>query len=85
MNSNIFNYENTEIKNNQMGGKQVRKVFINKGRGYKSITRYLNGKKVGTIKKTIPKSHINLIKRGIFIPGLFNDCKKCKYTRKNKK
>ena len=85
MDLNHFNYENTEIKNNQMGGKQLRKIIIKKGTGYKSITKYSKGKKNKTIKKPICKSHIKLIKKGIFIPGLFNDCKKCKKTLKNKK
>ena len=85
MELNNFNYENTEIKTNQMGGKMVRKVCIKKGAGFKSITRYLKGKKVGTIKKPIPKSHLHLIQQGIFIPGLFTECYKCKRTIKNKK
>lgn len=85
MDTKQFNYENTEIKNNQMGGKIMRKVSIKKGKGYKSVTRFHKGKKVGTIKKPIPKSHVHLIKQGVFIPGLFNDCKKCKSTRKNRK
>jgi len=84
MNKIKLNYENTEIKSNQLGGKMVRRVSIKKGKGYKSITNYYKGKKVGTIKKPIHKSHIHLIKKGIFVPGLFNDCKKCKYTRKKR-
>jgi hypothetical protein len=85
MDTKQFNYENTEIKNNQMGGKMVRKVSIKKGNGYKSVTKFYKGKKVGTIKKPIHKSHVHLIKQGVFIPGLFSDCKKCKKTRKNRK
>jgi len=84
MDNNKFNYQNTEIKTNQMGGKQVRKVNIKKGVGYKSITMYKKGRKIGTIKKPIHHSHINLIKQGKFIPGLFNDCKKCKRTIKKR-
>ena len=75
-----FNYENTETKY-QKGGKVVRKVSIKKGKGYKSITKYHKGKKVYTAKKPIHKAHINSILSGIFIPGLFNDCK----TKKNRK
>ncbi len=81
-----FNYENTEIQT-QTGGKIVRKVSIKKGRGYKSVTRYRNGKKVSTVKKPIHVDHINLIKQRKFIPGLFLDCK-CREknkTRKNRK
>jgi hypothetical protein len=75
-----FNYKNIEVKH-QMGGKIVRKVSIKNGKGYKSITKYRKGKKIGTVKKHIHNEHINLIKLGKFIPGLFSDCK-CK-TKKN--
>ena len=69
-----FNYENTETKI-QSGGKVVRKVSIKKGRGYKSITKYHKGKKMYTVRKPIHKQHIKLIKRGKFVPGLFQDFK----------
>ena len=78
-----FNYENTEIKT-QMGGKLVRKVSIKNGKGYKSVTKYRKGKKISSIKKHIHNDHIDLIKVGKFIPGLFNDCK-CRKTKKNLK
>lgn len=77
-----FNYKNTEVKH-KMGGKIVRKVSIKNGKGYKSITKYRNGKKISTIKKHIHNDHINLIKLGKFIPGLFLDCKY--KTKKNLK
>ena len=79
-----FHFENTEIKKDQYGGKTVRKVSIKKGKGYKSVTKYHKGKKVGTYKKPIHKSHICLIRIGKFIPGLFSDCK-CNKTRKHRK
>lgn len=69
-----FNYENNETKI-QSGGKVVRKVSIKKGRGYKSITKYHKGKKVYTVRKPIHKEHIKMIKRGKFVPGLFQDLK----------
>jgi hypothetical protein len=75
------NYENTEVIL-QKGGKVIRKVSIKKDRGYKSITKYRKGKKLFTIKKPIHKEHIKLIKRGKFIPGLFNDCKGCKTKKR---
>ena len=78
-----FNYENTEVKT-QMGGKIVRKVSIKNGKGYKSVTKYKKGKKVSSIKKHIHNDHIEFIKLGKFIPGLFNDCK-CRKTKKNLK
>ena len=74
-----FNYENTEVKL-QNGGKIIRKVSIKNGKGHKSVTKYHKGKKVYSVKKPIHKLHISSIKRGKFIPGLFNDCNK---TRKN--
>lgn len=77
-----FNYENTETVL-QKGGKIVRNVTIKKGRGYKSITKYHNGKTISSVKKPIHKSDIELIKKGVFIPGLFQDCKNCK-TKKRK-
>jgi hypothetical protein len=81
-----FNYENTEVKT-QMGGKIVRKVSIKKSKGYKSVTRFRNGKKASTVRKPIHVDHINLIKQRKFIPGLFSDCKcnKKTKTRKNRK
>ena len=82
--SNNFDFANTEIVKNQNGGKTVRKVYIKKGKGYKSVTKYHKGKKVGTSKKPIHKSHVDLIMIGKFIPGLFSDCK-CNKTRKHRK
>lgn len=78
----MSDYENTEVVL-QKGGKVVRKVSIKKGKGYKTITKYRKGKKLFTIKKPIHKQHIKLIKKGKFIPGLFNDCKDCK-TKKQR-
>jgi len=77
------NYHNTEVKT-QMGGKIVRKVSIKNGKGFKSVTKYYKGKKIGTAKKPIHKSHVNMILSGKFIPGLFSDCG-CKKTRKSRK
>ena len=78
-----FNYQNTETKI-QQGGKIIRKVSIKKGKGYKSITKYRRGKKISSVKKPIHTQHMDMIKGGKFINGLFNDCKNCK-TRKNRK
>jgi hypothetical protein len=78
-----FNYSNTETKI-QSGGKIVRKVTIRNDKGYKSVTKYYKGKKTATIKKPIYKAHIELIKNGKFIPGLFLDCN-CKAKNKTYK
>ena len=84
-NNKHFNYENTEVKQQSGGKKIVRKVSIKNGRGYKSVTKYNKGKKVGNIKKPIHNDHVQLIQLGKFIPGLFSDCKCGEKTRKNKK
>jgi F0F1-type ATP synthase alpha subunit len=63
------------------GGKVIHKVSIKKGKGYKSISKYHKGKLVSKVKKPLSNHHIETIKSGKFIPGLFNDCKNCK-TRK---
>ncbi len=81
----VFNYENKEVRPISGGGKVVRKVSIKNGKGYKSVTKYRAGKKVGTSRKTIHKHHIELIKIGQFIPGLFNDCKCHEKTRRRHK
>ena len=87
METNNFNYENTEVKTQMGGKKMVRKVSIKNGKGYKSVTKYNKGRKLATSKKPIHKSHITLIQMGKFIPGLFSDCKTCKKgkTMKNRK
>ena len=86
MNTELLNYENVEVKKTMNGGKIVRKVSIKNGKGFKSVTKYHKGRKVGTSKKPIHKSHVNMILMGKFIPGLFSDCgcnkKKTKKSRK---
>ena len=79
-----FNYQNKEVKIHKGGQKTVRKVSIKNGKGYKSVTKYHKGKKIGTSKKPIHHSHIGLIKIGKFIPGLFTDCNCTKKTRKHR-
>ena len=79
---NNFNYVNTEVKNNLVGGKIVRKVSIKKGKGYKSISNYHRKKHTGTVKKTLKTAEIQMIKLGKFIPGLFKNCKSCSRKRR---
>jgi hypothetical protein len=79
-------YNNTEVKHNLTGGKIVRKVSIKNGKGFKSVTKYHKGKKIGTAKKPIHESHLKMILSGKFIPGLFSDCGCNKNkTRKSRK
>ena len=86
MDTNQFNYQNTEVKMIG-GGKIVRKVSIKNGKGYKSVTKYHKGKKIYTNKKPIHNDHVGLIKTGKFIPGLFVECshREKSKTRKNRK
>ena len=78
-----MHYENTETKHKN-GCKTVRKVSIRKGKGYKSVTQYRKGKKISCVRKPLTKQHIQLIKGGKFIPGLFSDCH-AKRTRRRRK
>ena len=75
------NYQSVQMSYSG-GGKVVRKVSIKKGKGYKSITKYHKNKKVYSVKKPIHKQDIQTILAGIFIPGLFNDCAKCKTKKR---
>ena len=79
-----FNYENTELKTQTGGKRLVRKVTVKRGKGYKMVTKYVNGKKIYSVKRKLQKPEILKIKMGKFIPGLFSDCVNCK-TRKNRK
>ena len=80
---NKFDYENTElVKNKQSGGKIVRNVTIKNGKGYKSISRYHRKKHIGTVRKLLKASEIQMIKLGKFIPGLFKNCKSCSKKRR---
>ena len=83
MDTSKFNYQNTEIKT-QMGGKIVRKVSIKNGKGYKSVTKYHKGKKHYTNKKPIHNDHVEQIKIGKFIPGLFSKLMSHSKTRRTK-
>ena len=86
MNTNQFNYQNTEVKMTG-GARIVRKVSIKNGKGYKSVTKYHKGRKIYTNKKPIHNYHVVLIKIGKFIPGLFLDCshREKNKTRRNRK
>jgi len=76
-------YKNMETKITK-GGKTLRKVEIKGNQGYKSITKYVGGKKMYSVKKPIHENHMKLIQSGKFVKGLFKDCVKCNTTRKNK-
>lgn len=70
---NNFNYKNTEVK--QHGGtKTVRNVTIRRGKGHKSVTKYIGNKRIYSVKKKLRRSDVSCIKKGKFIKGLFTDC-----------
>lgn len=72
-----FSYSNVEHV--MMGcKKQTRKVIIHKNKGYTSVCGFKNGRKYNTHKKTLKKSEISMIKKGKFIPGLFDSITKIK-------
>jgi hypothetical protein len=83
---NRFSYENTETKvyGGMYGGKRiVRKVSIKNGKGYKSVSVKRAGRKAKTVKRRICREEIKHIQKGVFIPGLFDNCKQTtKYSRK---
>ena len=62
-------------ESNINGKKTVRKVSIKNGKGYKTVSKYVRGKHVGTSRKKIDDSHLPLINGGSFITGFFSDCK----------
>ena len=81
-----YSYESVDIirKGNR---KTVRKVSIKNGKGTKSVSKYIRGKHIGTVKKEIDELHIPLIKGGSFIPKFFTDCNcgEKKPTRKTRR
>jgi len=83
MNIKKFNYTNTESTQNR-GVKTVRKVSIENGKGYKSVSKVSNGKRKSTVKKELTDGQIQMIKNKQFIPGLFNDCIDSKCSNKKK-
>jgi 5'-3' exonuclease len=73
---NVFHYDNTEYKYKN-GDYTKRNVKIRGGKGSKTVSMYKKGKRVHSVKKPLSNVEITEIQMGKFIPGLFNDCKKC--------
>ena len=84
MESEKFAYESIDItrKGNK---KTIRKVHIKNGKGYKSVSKFIRGKHIGTSKKKIDDNHVPLIKGGSFISGFFADCNCTQTNNKTKK
>ena len=79
-----FNYNNIEHRKMGGGAKVVREVSIENGKGYKKVTHYENDKKTFGTRRRLKEQEINSIQNGIFIKGLFKDCKKKNKTMKKK-
>lgn len=69
-----FNFENKQVYHKD-GKKEVRKVSIKGGKGYKTVTTYKGGKKDWSKTKKLKRGDVMKIKQREFIPGLFKDCK----------
>jgi hypothetical protein len=68
-----YYYQNKEVI--KKGGKKtVRLVSIQGGKGHKSVCHYHHGKHKKTYKKRICKEDMEMIKKGKFVSGLFEDC-----------
>uniref|UniRef100_A0A6C0BU53 Uncharacterized protein n=1 Tax=viral metagenome TaxID=1070528 RepID=A0A6C0BU53_9ZZZZ len=65
----------TSTQKHQYGGKKtVRHVSIKNGKGHKKVSHYRGNKLAGTVKKSLKKPEMEMIRLGKFIPGLFRDC-----------
>lgn len=80
----MHSYNNSETCLQSGGRKIVRNVSIKNNKGYKSVTKYHKGKKIGTAKKRLTSNEMHMIKMKQFIPRLFNDCKCNKFSKTKK-
>jgi ADP-glucose pyrophosphorylase len=66
----------SEQMNREIGGNtRITRVFIDKNKAFKEVEKIApSGKLLHKSRKTLKKSEINLIRRNVFIRGLFNDC-----------
>jgi len=69
-----YYYSNIEVSQNG-NKKTVRKVLVNNKKGYKSVSKYRNGKHKRTMKRPLKAKEISCVKRKIFLPNLFDNCK----------
>ena len=74
MNLKPFKYSNTQHKHHG-SQKTTHKVHIKNGKGYKSLTHFKGGKRMYHSKKHLSFGEVTMIRKGKFIPGLFNDLK----------
>jgi hypothetical protein len=71
-----FHFSNIEILRNG-NKKTVRKVILDNNKGYKSVSKYINGKLKKTVKRKLKLSEKKCVKSREFLPQLFDNCK-CK-------
>ena len=69
-----FHFSNIEILRNG-NKKTVRKVVVDNNKGYKSVSKYQNGKLKKTVKRKLKLHEKNRVRSREFIPQLFKDCK----------
>lgn len=69
-----FHFSNIEILKNG-NKKTVRKVILDKNKGYKSVSKYVNGKLKKTAKRKLKMHEKICIKKREFVPKLFEDCR----------
>ena len=69
-----YYYSNLEISRNG-NKKTVRKVLVTDKKGYKSISKYRNGKHIKTVKRPLKTKEIKCVKEKKFLPKLFDNCK----------
>jgi len=69
-----YYYSNVEISRNG-NKKTVRKVLVNNKKGYKSVSKFRNRKHIKTVKRPLKPKEISCVKRKIFLPNLFDNCK----------
>ncbi len=83
MKSQDFSYESVQTHMN--GGKMhVRNVTIKNGKGYKSVSKYCNGKCNSTAKRHLLLKEIKMIQRHQYIPALFKNCTPKSRTRRRR-
>ena len=83
MKSQVFSYDSVQT-HTQCEKKYVKNVTIKNGKGYKSVSKYCNGKCNSTAKRRLLLKEIKMIQRHQYIPALFKNCKPKNRTRRRR-
>lgn len=83
MKSQVFSYDSVQT-HTQGEKKYVKNVTIKNGKGYKSVSKYCNGKCNSTAKRRLLLKEIKMIQRHQYIPALFKNCKPKNRTRRRR-